>query len=112
MIDWGLLNKEKTHAKVLDLTQIVINDLFSMITSCFEDGRPSDIVTDFCKTFYPAVVGEEEPEHLDMSVQVTQGLEGEPRTSFGTFGGERPAELLNQSLTTLEDQNIKVSRYR
>ena len=66
-----------------------------MITSCFEDGRPSDIVTDFCKTFYPAVVGEEEPEHLDMSVQVTQGLEGEPRTSFGTFGGERPAELLN-----------------
>ena len=68
LIDWGLLNKEKTHTKVLDLTQIVINDLFSLITSCFEDGNPSEIVTDFCKTFYPKVLGEEEPEHLDMSV--------------------------------------------
>jgi len=41
---------------------MVINDLFAMITSSFTDARVNDTVEDFCKTFYPVVMGlETEP---------------------------------------------------
>ena len=61
-LDWNLLNAEQQHAKILDLSQMVINDLFAMITSSFTDARANDTVEDFCKTFYPVMMGlETEP---------------------------------------------------
>ena len=42
---------------------MVINDLFSMITTSFTDARVNDTVEDFIKTFYPVVVGLETEEN-------------------------------------------------
>jgi len=36
---------------------MVINDLFTMITTSFTDARINDTVEDFCKTFYPVMMG-------------------------------------------------------
>ena len=45
---------------------MVINDLFTMITSSFTDARIGDTVEDFCKTFYPVMMGlETEPTVKD-----------------------------------------------
>ena len=62
-LDWNLLNPDQQHAKILDLAQMVINDLFSMITTSFTDARVNDTVEDFIKTFYPVVVGLETEEN-------------------------------------------------
>lgn len=43
---------------------MVINDLFTMITTSFTDARVGDTVEDFCKTFYPVMMGLE-PEGND-----------------------------------------------
>jgi hypothetical protein len=45
---------------------MVINDLFTMITSSFTDARINDTVEDFCKTFYPVMMGieAEKPENM------------------------------------------------
>ena len=42
---------------------MVINDLFMLITSSFTDARVNDTVEDFCKTFYPVVMGLETEEN-------------------------------------------------
>ncbi len=62
-LDWNLLNQEQQHAKILDLSQMVINDLFALITASFTDARVNDTVEDFCKTFYPVVMGIETEEN-------------------------------------------------
>lgn len=59
-IDWGLLTPDQQHSKVLDLSQLVINDIFALIASCYLDLPTKSIVNDFVRTFYPNVVGEEE----------------------------------------------------
>ena len=52
-IDWGILSTEQQHSKVIDLTQVVINDLFGMIASSYVEDDAALIVSDFQKTFYP-----------------------------------------------------------
>lgn len=73
-----------------------------MIADSFVESRPTDVVEDFVKTFYPSVVG------LDIvkdatGVQVTEGLEAK---SFDTFGG------LTNDMVTLDGAPLKVARYR
>jgi len=40
-IDWGMLNYEQHHGKIIDLTQLVINDLFDLLALSFEKGDPA-----------------------------------------------------------------------
>jgi len=44
----------------------VINDLFAMIAGCYLDLPPKVIVDDFVRTFYPVVVGEEDPREAKL----------------------------------------------
>lgn len=46
-VDWALLSDEQQHTRVVDLTQIVINDLFSMVAYAFTENDPALIVSDF-----------------------------------------------------------------
>ena len=84
---------------------MVINDLFAMITSSFTDARVNDTVEDFVKTFYPVVVGleteENERSHYESRLNTDQQPDG--YKSFDTFGGEKAAVMLTQSMITLED---------
>ena len=58
----------------MDLTQLVINDLFSMITDSFVEAKACDIVNDFVKTFHPTVVGLPDPrEAEETQPKVTEG---------------------------------------
>ena len=101
---------------------MVINDLFSMITSSFTDARVNDTVDDFVKTFYPAVMGLEtegdEQSRLESRLQTDQNqnlnTDGaqDGYKSFDTFGGEKAAHMLTQSMITLEDQPLKMTRHR
>lgn len=73
-LDWRLLTVEQQHSKILDLTQLVINDLFSMITDSFVESKASDIVNDFVKTFHPTVLGLPDPrETEETQPKVTEG---------------------------------------
>ena len=51
-IDWDMLTPEKHHSKVLDLSQMIINDLFEMIGSSIAEGGAAAVATDFFKSFY------------------------------------------------------------
>ena len=86
---------------------MVINDLFAMITSSFTDARVNDTVEDFVKTFYPVVVGleteENERSHYESRLQTQTDQPGDAIKSFDTFGGEKAAHMLTQSMITLED---------
>ena len=114
-IDWKLLSIDQQHSKILDLSQLVINDLFAMITDSFVESKPSDIVSDFVKTFHPVVVGLPDPRETEESqVKPTEQSElmesmqkskedGVLRAvdrdhngykSFDTFGGDKAAALL------------------
>ena len=73
-IDWALLTIDQQHSKILDLSQLVINDLFSMITDSFVEAKAADIVNDFVKTFHPVVVGLPDPnETEETQVKPTEG---------------------------------------
>ncbi len=98
---------------------MVINDLFTMITSSFQDARINDTVEDFCKTFYPVMMGlEAEQPNQDtqspiMNTLTTMGQEQpDGYKSFDTFGGEKAAVMLTQSMLSLEGQPMKVTRHR
>ena len=56
------------------MSQLVINDLFSLITDSFVEAKASDIVNDFVKTFHPAVVGLPDPRDTEETqVKPTEG---------------------------------------
>jgi len=55
-IDWQLLGVEQHHSKVIDLSQLIINDLFILIGNSFPGGSPSTVASDFLKTFYPDLI--------------------------------------------------------
>ena len=71
-----MLNPDQAHAKILDLSQMVINDLFAMITASFEDARVNDTVNDFVKTFYPVVLGLETEEHERQEIESRLNTDG------------------------------------
>jgi hypothetical protein len=41
---------------VIDLSQLVMNDLFLYLGESFSYGGPQIVVNDFVKTFYPSVL--------------------------------------------------------
>lgn len=86
---------------------MVINDLFAMITASFTDARTNDTVEDFIKTFYPVVMGlETEENEMSKMAETRSNMETQPDQivkSFDTFGGEKAAVMLTQSMITLED---------
>ena len=102
-IDWALLSNEQHHSKVIDLTQLVINDLFGMVASAFEEDDAALIVSDFQKTFYPADGEKNMPRDVnntDLKNSVEDGFDKEGGgmgkievddgyKSFDTFGGEK-----------------------
>ena len=71
-IDWALLTPDQQHTKVLDLSQLVINDIFALIASCYLDLPTKSIVDDVVRTFYPNVVGEEDKREAELVQQETQ----------------------------------------
>ena len=117
-LNWGPLQPDQEHAKVLELSQLVINDLFGMITSSFADARVGDTVEDFVKTFYPVVMGIEEGSELGR-VEDRIATEGQVSAgghdgykSFDTFGGEKAAVMLTQSMMTFNNDEAKNARNR
>ena len=87
-----------------------------MITASFTDARTNDTVEDFIKTFYPVVMGlETEENEMSKMAETRSNMETQPDQivkSFDTFGGEKAAVMLTQSMITLEDQPMKVARNR
>ena len=101
---------------------MVINDLFTMITSSFTDARTLDTVEDFCKTFYPVLMGLESEENTPVNtlsqfdgsrLNTENNHTGDGYKSFDTFGGEKAAVMLTQSMITLdENPGMKMTRHR
>ena len=94
---------------------MVINDLFALITSSFTDARTQDTVEDFCKTFYPVLMGMETEENELSRIGSRLNTEQQPDgyKSFDTFGGEKAAVMLTQSMLNLdENPALKMTRHR
>ena len=73
----------------MDLTQIVINDLFSMVAYAFTENDPSLIVSDFVRTFYPE--GQSTTQKLPetaVNAEIQDGFKS--FDTFGGVGGQRP----------------------
>jgi hypothetical protein len=98
---------------VIEISQLVINDMFLFLGNSFAYGGPKAVVSDFIKTFYPDLDNElrqtieQPPSNLQpFTAPVTRNqsaskrkLSAKPKariegyTSIETFGGDQ--ELLN-----------------
>ena len=80
---------------MLDLSQLIINDLFEMIASSLDGATPTTIVQDFVKSFYPDIQGA--PKQVEKSpskASVANSKQQSPRSSRSgaVSNKKRPAD--------------------